>query len=95
VDLASGPPTRWIVTLNDGSAVDVWADSVEGLSGPEDDRDYTFGSLMDIDEAEQSGFEILARTPSNPRRVEVAVARFPRAVVRAVGSDRAQETPTS
>jgi len=64
----------------------VWADAVEGLSRPDDGRDYTFGSLMDIDEVDQDEFEILARTPSNPRRVEVAVARFPRGAVRDIVS---------
>jgi hypothetical protein len=71
-----------VLTLNDGNTVEIWADSAEGFAGPEDDRDYTFCTLMDIDEAQQSDFEIIGRTPRNPRRVIVAVARFPRAAVR-------------
>jgi hypothetical protein len=39
--------------LADGSTVDVWADSVQGLSGPEDQRHYHFGNLMDIAPDEQ------------------------------------------
>jgi hypothetical protein len=86
VQLAAGAPGRWLVTLTDGSVVVVWADSAQGLSGPDDERDYVFGTLMDIDDADEDGFEILARTPSNPRRVEVAVARFPRSAVQSVRS---------
>jgi hypothetical protein len=86
VHLAAGPPTHWTVTLTDGSVVDVYADSVTGLSGPEDTRDYVFGSLMDVSPELQNEFEVTAGTPSDPRRVEVMVARFPRATVRNVSS---------
>ena len=75
------PPARWVVTLNDGSEVEIWAHAVEGLSGAEDNRDYLFGVLMDVEPELQGEFEVTARTPSNPRRVEVAVARFPRSSV--------------
>ena len=77
-----GRPVNWLVTLADGSVVDVWADSVEGLSGTEDQRDYMFGNLMDIAPADQHDFDITATTPANPSRVVVAVARFPRSSVR-------------
>lgn len=60
---------------------DVWADAVVGLSGPDDERDYEFGCLMDIDPELQDQFEVTARTPARPSRVEVLVARFPRAAV--------------
>jgi hypothetical protein len=75
------------VTLVDGSVVEVWADAVQGASGSDDQRDYLFGTLMDIDQTDQPGFEITARTPSNPRRVEVGVARFPRSAVRSLTSE--------
>lgn len=81
LELAAGPPSRWLVELHDGSTVEVWADSVTGLHGSDDDRDYVFGVLMDVDADQQPFFEVTARTPSNPRRVEVAVARFPRRAV--------------
>ncbi len=61
--------------------VDVWADSVTGLSGPDDKRDFEFGCLMDIDPDIQHAFQVSARAPTNPSRVEVLVARFPRASV--------------
>jgi hypothetical protein len=80
----AGPPNHWRVRLNDGSVVDVWADSLTGTSEPEGERDYDFGCLMDIDPDLQDEFEITARTPANPRRVEVLVAHFPRRSVREV-----------
>jgi hypothetical protein len=59
----------------------VWADSVEGLSGPEDERDYLFSALMDIARGDQGSFAVTGRTPANPARVIVTVARFPRSAV--------------
>ena len=70
--------------MADDSVVDIWADSVEGSGGPEDQRDYLFGNLMDIAPADQRAFDITATTPANPRRVVVTVARFPRSSVRHV-----------
>lgn len=86
MSLAAGPPAHWIVILADDSRVDVWADTMTGLSGPEDQRDYEFGVLMDIEPALQVEFDVTARTPSNPSRVEVCVARFPRSSVKDVHS---------
>jgi hypothetical protein len=40
-----------------------------------------FGNLMDIRPEDQKGFDVTARTPANPSRVMVTVARFPRASV--------------
>jgi hypothetical protein len=74
----AGHPSRWLVTLTDGSVVDVWAHSVEGLAGPEDQRDYRFCVLMDISPQDQPGFDVVARAPADPNRVDVTVARFPR-----------------
>jgi hypothetical protein len=68
------------------SRVEVWADTVTGLSGPEDDGDYTFGVLMEVEPEAQAAFEVTARTPTDPQRVEVAVARFPRTSAREVVS---------
>ncbi len=86
MNLAAGPPSQWLVTLLGGSVIEVWADSVEGLAGPEDQRDYLFGNLMDIRPEDQKGFDVTARTPTNPSRVVVPVARFPRASVVRVAS---------
>jgi len=85
VELAAGPPSHWVVTLVDGSQVDVWADSVTGLSEKTAHDEYlVFGVLMDIDVDLQGQFEVTARPPVPGRRVEVAVARFPRSCVRDV-----------
>ena len=67
--------------MADGAVVDVWADSVEGLSGPEDRRDYLLSNLMDIAPTDQRAFAITSTTPVNPSRVLVTVARFPRSSV--------------
>ena len=61
MNLAAGFPSQWLVTLHDGSVIEVWADSVEGLAGPEDQRDYLFGNLMDIRPEDQKGFDVTAR----------------------------------
>ena len=82
----AGPPSRWTVVLNDGAEIAVWADSVTGLSGPDDERDYVFDCLMEIDPELQGQFRVTAETPSNPRRVLVEVAHFPRNAVRDVYS---------
>jgi hypothetical protein len=85
MELAAGPPSHWVVTLVGGSRVDVWADAVTGLTErTAHDEHVVFGVLMDIDSDLQSQFEVTARTPARSRRVEVAVARFPRGCVQGV-----------
>ena len=85
VELAAGPPSHWIVTLVGGSQVEVWADAVTGLTEKTaQDEHIVFGVLIDIDVDLQSQFEVTARTPARNRRVEVAVARFPRGCVQDV-----------
>jgi hypothetical protein len=81
------PPTHWVVTLADGGEVHVWADAVTGISEKTaHDEDIVFGVLMDIDVDRQGEFEVTARGVRPSRRVEVAVARFPRPSVREVRS---------
>jgi hypothetical protein len=85
MELAAGPPSHWIVTLVDGSQVDVWADAVTGLTAKTAHLEHiVFGVLMDIDVDLQDQFEVTARAPARSRRVEVAVARFPRGLVQDV-----------
>jgi hypothetical protein len=85
MELVAGPPAHWIVTLVGGFRVDVWADAVTGLTEQTaHDEHIVFGVLMDIDVELQDQFEVTARAPAGSRRVEVAVARFPRACVRDV-----------
>jgi hypothetical protein len=85
MELAAGPPSHWIVTLAGGFQVDVWADAVTGLSEKTSHQEHiVFGVLMDIDVDLQDQFEVTARAPVRSRRVEVAVARFPRGCVQDV-----------
>lgn len=88
MELAAGPaPTHWIITLADGADAHVWADAVTGLSDKTlQDEEIVFGVLMDIDVDRQSEFDVTARGVKPGRRVEVAVARFPRRSVRMVRS---------
>jgi len=85
MELVAGPPSHWVVTLTGGCQVDVWADAVTGLTektaGPEH---VVFGVLVDVDVDLQDQFEVTARVPARSRRVEVAVARFPRDCVQGV-----------
>lgn len=85
MELAAGAPTHWIVTLADGAKVDVWADAVTGLTEKTaHDSHVVFGVLMDVDLDAQDQFEVTARALTPSRRVEVAVARFPRSIVKDV-----------
>lgn len=81
----AGSPAHWLVTLVGGSQVDVWADAVTGLTEKTSHHEHiVFGVLMDIDVGLQDQFEVTAHTPARSRRVEVAVARFPRSCVQDV-----------
>jgi hypothetical protein len=81
MNLMATTPAHWLVTLNDGAVVDVWASSVEGLSGPEDQRDYLFCNLMDIDPEDKEDFDVTGIFSADPNRMIVTVARFPRSSV--------------
>lgn len=76
---AAGPPSRWTVELLDGSIVDVWADGYA-----RDGDDFTFSSLIDLDDDEElpSDALVVGETPSDPRRFILASAIFPKAAVR-------------
>lgn len=63
---------RWQVTLSTGAVVEVWADAYS-----EEDAGYVFVVLADVDPEEQARLFLQGRTPSDPRRVVVAVAVFP------------------
>lgn len=72
MDFAGGPPTRWLVTLADGSVIEIWAD---GYS--EEDGVVVFSVLVDATAEEQQVLEVTGRTPSRPERVIITVARIP------------------
>lgn len=68
-------PGEWTISLVDGSTVCVWADGYETVEAHHD-----FGLLIDTEGAPLS-MPISSRTPSDPHRVVVSVARFPVAAV--------------
>lgn len=85
MELVAGPPSHWIVTLVGGFQVDVWADAVTGLTEETaHDEHIVLSVLMDIDPELQDHFEVKACAPVASRRVEVAVARFPRGCIQDV-----------
>jgi hypothetical protein len=64
---------RWEITLTTGTTVEVWADGFQELDGF-----YVFGVLVDVDsEPDRTSVLVLNRTPANPARVIIALARFP------------------
>jgi hypothetical protein len=65
--------------IADGSVGTIWATgfSIEA-------EEYVFAGLMDASPEEQADVDILGRTPTNPLRVDVMVARLPLALVDSV-----------
>ena len=72
---------RWAVTTTDGTVITVWADSYS-----EDGGEIVFAALADASAQEQEELDVVGRTPSNPARVVVALARFPATAVVTVWS---------
>lgn len=73
------PPAWWELSLVGGQTLEIWADAYSETEGW-----YEFCVLADAEEVEQSGLEITGRTPSNPRRVIVTVARVPQELVSSI-----------
>ena len=71
--------SRWEVTLNDDSVVEVWADGFQELDGF-----YSYGVLVDAEGDVGGEVFVTNRTPSNPDRVVTAPARFPLPAVREI-----------
>ena len=76
MEFAAGPPTKWTFRLVGGAEVTIWADS-----RGEEDGDLVFSNLVDAAEEEQAEIEVTGRTPKNPRRVVMTVARIPLDIV--------------
>jgi hypothetical protein len=73
------PPAWWELTLVGGQTLEVWADGYSETEGW-----YEFTVLADAEESEQQQLEIASRTPSNPLRVLVTVARIPHEIVASI-----------
>jgi hypothetical protein len=70
-------PGVWRITLNDGTVLRVWADGFQEIDG-----NYDFGLLIEADGDLPDTADITNRTPSDPKRVVVSVARLPMQAVR-------------
>lgn len=75
MELVTGP-SPWQVLLTDGSELTIWATAFS-----REDDVYEFDELIDASPDEQAWLDITGRTPSNPKRVIVVVARIPAGIV--------------
>ena len=71
----------WNLTMRDGTSIQIWADSYG-----EEDGAYVFGVLANVPQPEQERLDINARTPSDPERVVVTLARIPSELVEMIRS---------
>ena len=76
VNFAAGPPSKWLLTMTDGSDIEVWADGYSEEAG-----DFVFSVLVDATAEEQHQLEVTGRTPTRPERVIVTVCRLPASAV--------------
>ncbi|MFD8594992.1 hypothetical protein ACFV1L_08320 [Kitasatospora sp. NPDC059646] len=72
MEFAAGAPLAWHVTLQSGALIELWADAYTTDEGA-----YVFSALVRATEAEQAELDVTARTPADPSRVAIAVARVP------------------
>jgi len=70
---------EWEVVLTSGSVLRVWADGYQEIDGH-----YTFGILIDAEHDLSDTALVTNRTPSDPERVVVSVARIPVAAVKEI-----------
>jgi len=82
VYFAAGPPSKWLVTLVNGSVVEVWADGYSEVEGT-----LVFSILVDATTDEQQVLEVTGPSPSRPERVIITVARFPMVTVQGPPTD--------
>jgi hypothetical protein len=72
---------EWIVTLCDGTNLTLYADGYSVGGG-----EHIFSVLLTASASIQEGLDIVGRTPSDPERVMVALARIPSTAVTSVRS---------
>ena len=63
---------RFDVPLVGGESMTIWADSYSRHPG-----ELVFSVLADVEPSDQVSLHITGRTPTNPKRVVVTVARVP------------------
>ncbi|MGW2349030.1 hypothetical protein [Actinacidiphila glaucinigra] len=79
MEFVGGPPSRWHVELVTGQAMELWADGYSHVRG-----EYVFSNLVRLSVRDQAHADVTARTPADPERVMVAVARIAAESVTAV-----------
>ncbi len=75
--------SEWLVTMRNRTVLTLWADGYSVIGD-----EHVFSVLMDASKAERSGLDIVARTPSNPKRVSAVLARVPSAAIGEMSPDR-------
>ncbi|GAA1846871.1 hypothetical protein [Asanoa iriomotensis] len=73
---AAAPPSRWVVELHSGEIIELAADGYSRTDG-----DLLFSILVDATVAEQADVRVIGRTPTDPERVIILVARIPERAV--------------
>ena len=81
VELAAGTPHMWLVTLNSGAEVELWADS--HTTEPVDGH-WVFEVLADATPQEQRSVRIGGETTPPSNRCLLVVARIPVTEVRSI-----------
>jgi hypothetical protein len=72
MEIILGPPSCWIVTLNSGAGIQLWADMFSQSEGF-----YEFVLLVRADLVEQSQVRVVSGVDGSPNDVLIAVARIP------------------
>jgi hypothetical protein len=71
MEFAAGVPSVWHVTLQSGALIELWADAYAT-----EQEAYVFSTLVRATAAEQAELDVTARTPADPSRIGIAVARI-------------------
>jgi len=76
VKYAAGTPSQWVITLKSGNTIELLADRFSQV-----DDEVRFSVLAEATNEEQAAVCVLGRTPSQPERVDILVAKIPQAEV--------------
>lgn len=79
MEYAAGPPSRWVLTLKDGSTIEVWADSY-----CEEQDQFRFESLVEATHEEQRHVKVTATGRELTSKVLILIARIPAALVSSI-----------
>ncbi|MBR7831398.1 hypothetical protein KDK95_34155 [Actinospica sp. MGRD01-02] len=79
MEYAAGPPSQWLLTLKDGSTIEVWADSY-----CEEQDQFQFESLVEASHEEQRHVKVTATGRQPTSKVLILVARIPAVLVSSI-----------